>query len=1471
MKGEIVDVIEDIDVADAGAAVDPDEMELSHLNQQLNIGFASDGTLKSTTVMCDEDINDERLHLREIGGEDDDDAAGVEEEDDEYDDDRPEEELLSPYELLQTWNWQMNRNQRLQAAANLLMSVSNLVEAVREKTQPALDRARKDCAEAGAQAMKRARIVGATVVGASRRLPAIRAAEPFAIVVEEACEVMEPTLMSVLAIRSLHKLVLVGDHRQLPAFVQNTWYNLEMSHPCLKVSLFERLIKLSKSARLSMCTVLDEQRRMRRCIADITRGEYKTMDNITIIDHPITATQRIGDRVPATSDFVNEKSLWVGGGRRVPGIQSAVYFWDINKNMENGRSNRPVAGISPCNEVEAKAVMGLIKYLCVCGVPASSITVITPYKGQKMLMSKYLRNESIGDDVIVSTVDRFQGDENDIVILSMVRTVPGNRFILLANRFIVALSRARLGSFVVGSVSAVTTDRLSHWDRFISSLRAPLSADDPESCGFEEERVGALLPICCPRHLTTRKQVITPSEFPAHGAWNRFCKERCPFVLPCQHFCAVGCHSPSHTPHTKKCLVEIPSPCSTHKDLTILCYELKMKIGESVGAAKSRFECQVMVPYRRPDCPHTIALPCHQYQRCIRGEVSPPVCAEIVSDYVHPECGHVFSKPTCKRKREWEQSPPTCRIPITFSRSCKCTLTFECHEYLAERKLPIQPTCFESVTIQRPRCLHKLSMRCHEAQTLLARWNSQIGDSASMNKDEVVVVKYGKGYGPSESDIMTSIARCSNSVVYQQSCGHEVKNILCCEAFDYAARTKASGRCEVKLKSKCLCQGQVTLPCWTWSFVNSIQYQQQGDQQHQDVSTILLDENFVLNRLVHQIKACQPTPEILKAVENVCKSTISIERCCGKTHLTKMACGSFFGELIRSTILSKRMTFSECEWPISDIYTYSCGTHTKEVKQCNIFRQLMREKPFCKSKVLAKLHRCGHCVSVDCCDKQKASAVSEGRKLCQVSSAEAEAQPLVECSVIYCIPSADVPVCDGKVRFQFDICGHVRRDVPCAEAFRWVDNPPFCTEMTSMKHPICFHDSEIPCYLRRKLLHWSPWKEGNPPHPEHISIDASATGQAIHLPLIRERDQSPPAAPPGVSKEETQWLICKIPTMLHRTCGCDVRVLCSEAYRFKGLGECQEIKTHTCADCHLEKQLHCHELRRQEKAGAFDPCANILSKRCSVCKINECEIPCSVSLVTCNRQVEGELSCGHFVSWECGTDPDPRFDESFVCLGCEIPRWKNLLDSTVPTADKSDFFIAIHKRIERCMYGVYAIENEEPISLSIDNHIQSLVLYFRKLVDLIEKKKVRPQRAPAKLLAVEDVHKYYRVVFKPCHDISHMPHEEGLKALATSFSQPIPTPYGHGVHINSFSQQQMELVKPPDNGDDGVIAITVGVAFCFNQCIQPPPFTAEKDMKKMNAENIKKVNKRAVNFQEAGFDCVSIGEHNQELVCWIPG
>ena len=48
--------------------------------------------------------------------------------------------------------------------------------------------------------------------------------------------------MSVLAVHSVQKLELVGDHRQLPAFVQNCWFSFESTLPSIKTSLFERLI-----------------------------------------------------------------------------------------------------------------------------------------------------------------------------------------------------------------------------------------------------------------------------------------------------------------------------------------------------------------------------------------------------------------------------------------------------------------------------------------------------------------------------------------------------------------------------------------------------------------------------------------------------------------------------------------------------------------------------------------------------------------------------------------------------------------------------------------------------------------------------------------------------------------------------------------------------------------------------------------------------------------------------------------------------------------------------------------------------------------------------------------------------------------------------------------------------------------------------------------------------------------------------
>jgi superfamily I DNA and/or RNA helicase len=118
-------------------------------------------------------------------------------------------------QLLQSWNWLMPVEDRWHSISHFLLIMSAIIHKLKSQAEEYVDDARRRKNEAGAQAFRNAKIVGATVVGAARRLEAIRVAEPFAVIVEESCEVMEPTLIAVLAVKSLRKLELIGDHRQL--------------------------------------------------------------------------------------------------------------------------------------------------------------------------------------------------------------------------------------------------------------------------------------------------------------------------------------------------------------------------------------------------------------------------------------------------------------------------------------------------------------------------------------------------------------------------------------------------------------------------------------------------------------------------------------------------------------------------------------------------------------------------------------------------------------------------------------------------------------------------------------------------------------------------------------------------------------------------------------------------------------------------------------------------------------------------------------------------------------------------------------------------------------------------------------------------------------------------------------------------------------------------------------------------------
>ena len=250
---------------------------------------------------------------------------------------------------MRNWAWSAPPlTHRWAEVAVFLRGAAGVVTELRGLAQPHLDEARQRRAEASADAFKKARLIACTVVGGVRRIEALRAAEPFAAVVEEACEVMEPTLMAVLSLRSLQKLELVGDQRQLPAAVPNAWFNLQSAIPSIKISLFERLVtgaagrggRLQDDAAVAPCTVLDEQRRMRPAISDLTRGHYA--DLVAIQDHACTVAQRIGDRsTGATMRTLQlERASWASEGVLVPGVAAQEFFWDL----PNNELGRPTAG-----------------------------------------------------------------------------------------------------------------------------------------------------------------------------------------------------------------------------------------------------------------------------------------------------------------------------------------------------------------------------------------------------------------------------------------------------------------------------------------------------------------------------------------------------------------------------------------------------------------------------------------------------------------------------------------------------------------------------------------------------------------------------------------------------------------------------------------------------------------------------------------------------------------------------------------------------------------------------------------------------------------------------------------------------------------------------------------------------------------------------------------------------------------------
>jgi DNA replication ATP-dependent helicase Dna2 len=110
---------------------------------------------------------------------------------------------------------------------------------------------------------------------------------------------------------------------------------------------------------------------------------------------------------------------------------------------------------------EAELAAGLAAEALACGVPASEIAIVAPFRAQGRLIRKHLQDleahhdDSLGD-IVVDTVERIQGQEREIVIVSLTTSDPGYaaqcaEFYFQPNRLNVSITRPRVKRIVIGS------------------------------------------------------------------------------------------------------------------------------------------------------------------------------------------------------------------------------------------------------------------------------------------------------------------------------------------------------------------------------------------------------------------------------------------------------------------------------------------------------------------------------------------------------------------------------------------------------------------------------------------------------------------------------------------------------------------------------------------------------------------------------------------------------------------------------------------------------------------------------------------------------------------------------------------------------------------------------------------------------------------------------------------------------------
>lgn len=300
-------------------------------------------------------------------------------------------------------------------------------EAVRQKINSLKDRATELEIRIHAALFGEARVIACTLAGSANRL---LAGQKFGtLFIDEAAQALEAACW--IAIRKADRVVLAGDHQQLPPTVK--------SPQALRAGLGRTLMQALVANKPEAVSLLQLQYRMNEEIMHFSSQWF--------YNGRLQAAPEVKYRGLLDFDTPIE---WI----ETDALDSPEEF--VGENY--GRINKPEAELTIAQLKAYITKIGRERFL----EERIDVGVISPYKAQVQYLRQLLRRDEFFKPyrhaLTVNTVDGFQGQERDVILISLVRANEEGQIGFLGDlrRMNVAMTRARMKLIILGNAATLT-------------------------------------------------------------------------------------------------------------------------------------------------------------------------------------------------------------------------------------------------------------------------------------------------------------------------------------------------------------------------------------------------------------------------------------------------------------------------------------------------------------------------------------------------------------------------------------------------------------------------------------------------------------------------------------------------------------------------------------------------------------------------------------------------------------------------------------------------------------------------------------------------------------------------------------------------------------------------------------------------------------------------------------------------------